>query len=203
MNNSGRSMVEMLGILAIIGVLSIGALAGFNKAMMKHKLNKQAEQLNSLLMSVITHIDKLKTENVADLTNFFVKLGEVEMKTNAQGRFVDNFGQVYYITRQTISEKMHLVVFIQTDFSTSENAKEHFEMCQNLFKVVQNYSPYIHYFDEYSYNQDGQGNRTKAFPGDAFCKTKCLNNADLDSIYDFCTIQSGQKNGHFKIWFMF
>ena len=27
-NQSGRSMVEMLGVLAIIGVLSIGAIAG-------------------------------------------------------------------------------------------------------------------------------------------------------------------------------
>ena len=31
----GRSMVEMLGVLAIIGVLSVGAIAGYSKAMMK------------------------------------------------------------------------------------------------------------------------------------------------------------------------
>ena len=30
---SGRSMVEMLGVLAIIGVLSVGAIAGYSKAM--------------------------------------------------------------------------------------------------------------------------------------------------------------------------
>ena len=29
---SGRSMVEMLGVLAIIGVLSVGAIAGYSKA---------------------------------------------------------------------------------------------------------------------------------------------------------------------------
>ena len=33
--NAGRSMVEMLGILAIIGVLSVGAIAGYSKAMIK------------------------------------------------------------------------------------------------------------------------------------------------------------------------
>ena len=37
---AGRSMVEMLGVLAIIGVLSVGAIAGYSKAMMKYKLNK-------------------------------------------------------------------------------------------------------------------------------------------------------------------
>ena len=45
----GRSMVEMLGVLAIIGVLSVGAIAGYSKAMMKYKLNKQAEQISWLL----------------------------------------------------------------------------------------------------------------------------------------------------------
>ena len=32
---AGRSMVEMLGVLAIIGVLSVGAIAGYSKAMME------------------------------------------------------------------------------------------------------------------------------------------------------------------------
>ena len=30
---SGRSMVEMLGVLAIIGVLSVGGISGYSKAM--------------------------------------------------------------------------------------------------------------------------------------------------------------------------
>ena len=49
---SGRSMVEMLGVLAIIGVLSVGAIAGYSKAMMKYKLNKQSEQLTQILFSL-------------------------------------------------------------------------------------------------------------------------------------------------------
>ena len=50
----GRSMVEMLGVLAIIGVLSVGAIAGYSKAMMKYKLNKQA--VTSILFIVISYI---------------------------------------------------------------------------------------------------------------------------------------------------
>ena len=37
---SGRSMIEMLGVLAIIGVLSVGGIAGYSKAMMKYRINK-------------------------------------------------------------------------------------------------------------------------------------------------------------------
>jgi len=39
-NESGRSMVEMLGVLAIIGVLSVGGIAGYKMAMRKNAVNK-------------------------------------------------------------------------------------------------------------------------------------------------------------------
>lgn len=37
---NGRSMIEMLGVLAIIGVLSIGGLAGYTMAMNRHRANQ-------------------------------------------------------------------------------------------------------------------------------------------------------------------
>ena len=43
-NESGRSMIEMLGVLAIIGVLSVGGIAGYSKAMTKYRINKTIEQ---------------------------------------------------------------------------------------------------------------------------------------------------------------
>lgn len=39
LNQNGRSMVEMLGVLAIIGVLSIGSIAGFRYALLRYKAN--------------------------------------------------------------------------------------------------------------------------------------------------------------------
>lgn len=36
----GRSMVEMLGVLAIIGVLSIGGIAGYTMAMNRYRANQ-------------------------------------------------------------------------------------------------------------------------------------------------------------------
>ena len=40
---NGRSMIEMLGVLAIVGVLSVGGIAGYSKAMEKFKVNKIVE----------------------------------------------------------------------------------------------------------------------------------------------------------------
>lgn len=34
-NQAGRSMIEMLGVLAIVGVLSAGAIAEFGKAVFR------------------------------------------------------------------------------------------------------------------------------------------------------------------------
>ena len=53
-NMQGRSMVEMLGVLAIIGVLSAGGLAGYSKAMFKHKLNSTMEQITMLVTNIRT-----------------------------------------------------------------------------------------------------------------------------------------------------
>ena len=42
----GRSMVEMLGVLAIIGVLSIGGIAGYRMAMNRYQANQIANEIN-------------------------------------------------------------------------------------------------------------------------------------------------------------
>ncbi len=39
-NQSGRSMVEMLGVLAVVGVLSVGGLTGYVIASEKYRINK-------------------------------------------------------------------------------------------------------------------------------------------------------------------
>ena len=39
-SESGRSMVEMLGVLAIIGVLSVGGIAGYSLSMRRHRANQ-------------------------------------------------------------------------------------------------------------------------------------------------------------------
>jgi len=51
-NESGRSMIEMLGVLAIIGVLSVGGIAGYSKAMMKYRINKTIEQITLIAGNV-------------------------------------------------------------------------------------------------------------------------------------------------------
>jgi len=53
-NEQGRSMIEMLGVLAIVGVLSVGGIAGYSKAMNKFKANKFIDQVNQVSTNVRT-----------------------------------------------------------------------------------------------------------------------------------------------------
>ena len=53
---SGRSMVEMLGTLAIIGVLSVGGIAGYSYGMNKYHANEAINDVNLRMIDVATHV---------------------------------------------------------------------------------------------------------------------------------------------------
>jgi len=44
-NQNGRSMIEMLGVLAIVGVLSAGGIAGYSMAMQSYKTNQLIDKI--------------------------------------------------------------------------------------------------------------------------------------------------------------
>ena len=53
-NESGRSMVEMLGVLAIIGVLSIGGIAGYTMAMNRYRANEIIDTASKVAIIAMT-----------------------------------------------------------------------------------------------------------------------------------------------------
>lgn len=50
----GRSMVEMLGVLAVVGVLSIGGIAGYLKASQMLRTSKLKDDLSHLIANIRT-----------------------------------------------------------------------------------------------------------------------------------------------------
>ena len=67
----GRSMIEMLGVLAIVGVLSVGGIAGYSKAMMKWKINKMIEDYTMLMTGLMEYQESL-FKTYADYDNRFL-----------------------------------------------------------------------------------------------------------------------------------
>ena len=51
-SESGRSMVEMLGVLAIIGVLSVGGIAGYSLSMRRHRANGVVDAVSKYALIV-------------------------------------------------------------------------------------------------------------------------------------------------------
>ena len=107
-NESGRSMIEMLGVLAIIGVLSVGGIAGYSKAMNKFKTNKVADQVSMIVANVKTLYAQQNT--YTGLNNgTAVSMGVVP----------DELGTVYRGNTATLTNAFNGPVFIIASDSTT------------------------------------------------------------------------------------
>ena len=56
-------MIEMLGVLAIIGVLSVGGIAGYSKAMEMWRINKTVGEYSMFVAGLVEHIDEFNNIN--------------------------------------------------------------------------------------------------------------------------------------------
>ena len=85
----GRSMVEMLGVLAIIGVLTVGGLAAYNRAINKNISNNIIHEVTLRATTVMT---QLEVKGSANLSEFEEKImGEYPVSVEAfpdEGTFV-------------------------------------------------------------------------------------------------------------------
>ena len=102
-NENGRSMIEMLGVLAIVGVLSVGGIAGYSKAMTKYKTNKLREEINLISTNIMTAFVNEKTYASLGATNEegiamakYLKLIPENMITSS-GSVVHAFGGNLYV----------------------------------------------------------------------------------------------------------
>mgnify|MGYP000419325913 CR=1 FL=1 len=84
---TGRSMVEMLGVLAIIGVLSVGGIAGYSKAMTKFKINKSMDQISMLVANIRTLFSGQRSYSGLSNTNA-VKFGIIPSEMDGGGGLI-------------------------------------------------------------------------------------------------------------------
>ena len=147
-NELGRSMVEMLGVLAIIGVLSVGALAGYSKAMMKYKLNKHAEQISELINTIHLYQYQFHFDNTSKLwlIPYFQKLNLIPegMKiVNSDDTYLqDSFGSrnVMQINGQPYNNQTLLGIYGTSKYVlgvTFNDETTALTYCRNILTAVQ------------------------------------------------------------------
>ena len=133
-NENGRSMIEMLGVLAIIGVLSVGGIAGYSKAMEKFKINKTIQQITEIAANVQTLYMQQKDFNGLDNTTA-VQMGVVpdDLKTSA-----NSYGLTYitnaFSHAKRLSEKGFHVILIGGELKGSTEAIVGAEAVLNIQK---------------------------------------------------------------------
>lgn len=70
-NQSGRSMVEILGVIAIIGVLSIGGIIGYSYGMDKYRANQTIHDITLRGTDIIARSENLTPENYEELNTIW------------------------------------------------------------------------------------------------------------------------------------
>ena len=199
---AGRSMVEMLGVLAIIGVLSVGAISGYSKAMMKYKLNKQAEQLNTVFNAVDRHLysfSNLKVESGTgiSITSYFIKMGEIPTEMVKDNQYIyDTFNTSIRISKEYYTPTTVYGLYMSPSLASRSN--DNIAVCQNIITVAKEHADSLYSLETYGDNDSGHI-RTLYF-GDKYCGTNsCIRNISLDDIYKLCTQHIGNSGTGFTI----
>ena len=99
--SSGRSMIEMLGVLAIIGALSVGGIAGYSKAMMKFKINKTIEQMSMILAN--TRILYSSQGNYSGLYGYGTYIEGIKPIIGETDEFLSPFGGFNWLESNSYS----------------------------------------------------------------------------------------------------
>ncbi len=204
----GRSMIEMLGVLAIIAVLTVGGITGYSKAMEKFKLDKAIEEYSYLIYGMLEHLDEFKysTKYVDGKTTPLIKLANAlnlvpptwNMKTNnldstQENLFEDPYSNIIAIYSRNGNLRFDFVLggsqFPDESSWITENFSTKFctELVSNVVKPLHSSLELLLFFRS-------AGN-SSIFYGDKNCSAgrKCLNNISISEIHDNCELCSKKE----------
>lgn len=197
----GRSMVEMLGVLAIIGVLSAGALAGYHKAIFKHKLNTQSQQLNSVFGAITRYRDKIcQDQTNRNYTADFVVLNEIPqpmLRKNDTNYFYDSFGSTMYIHRAMFTGGKGTIRFYYHQTNLNKGFNEYVESCRSFVSTARAYADDLYILESYSGDdipeEEEQDIRQDIYYGTGTHQIKQIKQMDLVQIDEVCRMHAGTK----------
>lgn len=197
---SGRSMIEMLGVLAIIGVLSVGGIAGYSKAMQKWRTNKIIADYNMLISGLFEYreniINSIKGQTGEVLLNNLVFAAGISPKNwKIKGRYLDdNYGNLvypyaindarYYINEPRIVLDFNLNGLVKNENGLSVSAGFSDKLCMELFinLVIPLHNMlmagYVYpYYETMRY-------------GDRYCNQnkKCLKDLTFEEVHNICNV---------------
>ena len=198
-NPLGRSMIEMLGVLAIIGVLSVGGIAGYSKAMEKWKINKMAEEYSYLMHGLLGHLTEFQNlpENTGLVdTSFAMGIIPDTWKKVNYLHVTDTFGNT---VKPYVRNNRLIIDFYLGGISTNSDniaATQGFSKrtCETLMRDV---VAQLHYSVSFVwiYLSNNPATPSKYFQGDSRCSQglHCLSEITLSDIHEACGLCDGKR----------
>ena len=192
-NSYGRSMIEMLGVLAIIGVLSVGGIAGYSKAMEQFKVNKAIDEYTALTYGVVEHLDEIRKSfrNRGDyfISDFLTAVNLIPDNWRHNGKaFKDSYGNYVQLFYSSSYDRLVYDIYIGGLSATQEletvSSAFSVKFCMKLFENL--------VIPLHSVVQYGELYRSKnglfRFAGDTTCngESKCLTDLTLSEINNIC-----------------
>ena len=188
-------MLEMLGVLAIVGVLSVGGIAGYSKAIEKFKVNKLLGEYNNLIMGLLEHRDSIINNMPGGmyLGNFVSSANIAPANWKLKGIYLeDSFGNsVYPYVEEyadTNGDKKRVVVIVYFNGQTAKGSTDVFseDLCAEMFS---NLIIPLKSFVQRGYVWKSRHNsKDTLYLGDKFCTndSKCLRNMTLNDVHAVC-----------------
>ena len=202
----GRSMIEMLGVLAIIGVLSVGGIQGYSKAMDMYHWNKALGQWRLIINLMNIYEPQLHINNSSDVGELSLipilrATGDLpeEMLVNEDYTVVDALGSSLYIYA-------HNTGYVGI---ASFNQKDNYTACRLFFTIGQYYHDMIDVIQIYTNDPNKDpSNGNKHFIGDKYCgasSKNCLKDLGVAQITDLCKnnkVCNGMTSCHYLMYWL-
>ena len=185
-------MIEMLGVLAIIAVLSVGGIAGYSKAMETYKLNRYREGLAELLSNFLQVKEQLTYEKGGRTTNYSQILSAMNMlpaEFKLTGNDLrDEFGNgllIYHDNRYAYENHYGF------SFTLRKNKKTSL-VCQALIETAKSFQNDISQM--YRYSATGANTPYYTAYGNKHCSkgTKCISDLTVSDIKGMCNFYNGE-----------
>lgn len=202
-NQHGRSMIEMLGVLAIVGILSVGAIAGYSKAMRTYKVNKATEEFSLLINELLNFKSSLtKLENGYNLVPIVQSLNIIPKTWKIKGENKEDKEQMYiydslfrrikpFTRRRSSPNKIDLVSIdyeLKFDKKDSTPDADVQLLCQNIWlNIIKAYDESIYY--AFIWRGDGNNYALASF-GKNFCHSqnrKCISDITISDAANACS----------------
>ena len=145
----GRSMIEMLGVLAIIAVLTVGGIAGYSKAMAMWRSNIQRNMISKFIAGII----KIK-QNLNAFDEKFNNLNEIieasgdrpEGLEYKNGLFYDKNGVDMYVMHghstwkdkngNVVGGAQRLIIFFRYNQGDGNSSLSAVDLCRNIIEAA-------------------------------------------------------------------